>query len=237
MPRDWYAAVLVDEKELAGLVKDGINREFGDNLRTAVGAGEGVAIVSRYHTLSLINPHEGGEAPALDLAVQRARPIKGTLAGPGGEPLPGVTAVGLTAAPEQTVLEGPSFTVTGLNPRSTRNVYFHHGKLGLGKTLTLRGSEAEPLAVRLEPCGSVVGRLLGKNGKPVPGLSPSFSGRDPFLFAGAAIDEKGRFRAGLVPGQKYRLRLFPQRPLLRGDGWVVVESGQVKDLGDVLLGD
>jgi RNA polymerase sigma factor (sigma-70 family) len=154
-PRDWYAVALVDEEELAGLVKDGINREFGYHLRTAMGAEEGVAVVSLYHALSLINPREGAEAPELNLTVKRARPIRGTVVGPDGEALTGVEVVGLSPAPDDVPLESPSFTIRGLNMRSTRNVYFHHDKLGLGKTLTLRSDEAEPGSGGAETARSV----------------------------------------------------------------------------------
>jgi RNA polymerase sigma factor (sigma-70 family) len=234
-PRDWYAVALVDEKELAGLVKDGINREFGYNLRTAVGARQSIAIVSMYHTLALINPREGAEAPALDLTVQRARPIRGTVVGPNGEALTGVAVVGLSAHPALVFPETASFTVRGLNAHSTRNVYFYHAKLELGKTLTMRGDETEPVAVQLEPCGSVVGRLLDKSAKPTPGLGISFNSRDGLFGDQAQTDQKGRFRAQLIPGLEYRL--YPPRPLLRDSETVIVQSGQTKDLGDLTLGD
>jgi hypothetical protein len=236
-PRDWYAVALVDEEKLAGLVKDGINREFGYHLRTAVGSREGVAVVSLYHALALINPREWAEAPALELTVQRARPIKGTVVGPDGEALTGVAVVGLSPAPDDVPLESPSFTIRGLNQRSTRNVYFHHDKLGLGKTLTLHSDEAEPLTVQLEPCGSVVGRLTDKSGKPAPALGLTFRARDGHLFAQAETDPQGRFRALLVPGCKYAFGLYPPRPLLRDDTAVEVQSGQTKDLGDLTLGE
>jgi hypothetical protein len=234
-PRDWYMVALVDEEELAGLVKDGINREFGYHLRTAVGAEEGVAVVSLYHALALINPREGEEVPALEFTVQRARPIRGTVVGPDGEALSGVVVVGLAAFPGQVFLDSASFTVRGLNPRSTRNVYFYHAKSELGKILTLRGDEKEPLTVQLEPYGSVVGRLLDKKGKPVPGLGISFGSMHGLIGDQAETDQQGRFRAQLIPGLEYRL--YPPRPLLRDNQTVVVETSQVKDLGDLTLGD
>ena len=234
-PRDWYAVALVDEEKLAGLVKDGINREFGYHLRTAVGAEEGIAIVSMYHTIALINPREGEEVPALEFTVQRARPIRGTVVGPDGEALSGVVVVGLAAFPGQVFLDSASFTVRGLNPRSTRNVYFYHAKSELGKILTLRGDETEPLTVQLEPYGSVVGRLLDKKGKPVPGLGISFGSMHGLIGDQAETDQQGRFRAQLIPGLEYRL--YPPRPLLRDNQTVVVETSQVKDLGDLTFGD
>jgi hypothetical protein len=238
-PRDWYAVALVDEEKLAGLVKDGINREFGYHLRTAVGAEEGIAIVSMYHTIALINPREGAEVPALEFNVQRAKPIRGTVVGPDGEPASGVSVLGLTAFAQEVLLEGPSFTVRGLNPLSTRNVYFLQDKLGQGKTLTLRGDESEPLKVQLEPCGSVVGRIVDKEGKPVPDLGIVLNGKDGWLFAQAQTDTEGRFRVSVVPGRKYWIGPLPPRRLLRNGQEidVLLASGQIKEVGDLLLSD
>jgi RNA polymerase sigma factor (sigma-70 family) len=239
-PRDWYAAAIIDEEKLATLVKDGINEQFGHNLRSAVGPEEqGIVQVNRFNALSLINPEEGTSSLTLDLPLQRARPIKGTVVGPDGQPLSGATVVGLTAVPEdgEILLESASFTVRGLNPRGTRDVFFYHVALGLGKTVSLRGDETEPLTVQLKPCGTAVGRFLDKAGKPASGQYVAWIGKDYGLTAQAQADAEGRFRVALMPGRKYGLTLSPPHRLAREDLTVVVESGQIKDLGDLFLSD
>jgi RNA polymerase sigma factor (sigma-70 family) len=237
-PRDWYAAAIVDEKELATLAKDGIERESGTIIRAAVGAdAQGVVRVSQYNVVSLINPGEGATSMALDLLLQRSRPIKGTVFGPDGKPLAGATVAGLTAFPEEVSLESASFAVWGLNPCGARTVFFHHRTQGLGKTVIVPGDQTEPLTVQLEPCGSLVGRLVDMGAKPISGQSLHLSGKDGCLFTGAVTDHQGRFLAALVPGRKYWLTLLPPRRLLRDDQPVELRSVEVKDLGDLSVGD
>jgi hypothetical protein len=236
MPRDWYAVALLDEGKLATLVKDGITREFGYHLRVGTGYGESIVSPERYHDLALINPDEGPEPRALHLTVQRARPIRGTVVGPDGAVISGVSAFGLSTVDQMAVLEDASFTVHGLNPRSTRTVVFERDALGLGKTLTLRGDEAEPLTVQLEPYGAVVGRLVDANGKPMAELTLGLVGRNCPVRGYAQTDAQGRFRAALVPGCKYRLEQGPCR-LSRAIEGVVVRSGEIKELGDLRVSD
>jgi hypothetical protein len=158
-PRHRYAVVQVDEKELDALVPDGINHNRGHNPRSAVGAEmQDIVCVNKYHVLSLIDPRPRAELPALDLLVQSARTLQGTVVGPDGEPLPGAKVIGLTALPEAESLNSASFWVTGLNPQRPRDLFFHHRDKALGKLLTIHGNEPEPLTVQLEPCGTVSGR-------------------------------------------------------------------------------
>jgi hypothetical protein len=156
--------------------------------------------------------------------------------GPDGKPLSGVEVVGLTATPDDEMLDGPSFTVQGLNPRCGRDLFFRHGGQGLGKALTVRGDEAGPLTVQLEPCGSVIGRVVDKGGEPVPRVSLSFRLGDRMDVV-AETDRDGCFRAALLSWQKYTLAPYSPRRLLKDVGDIEVESGQTKDLGDLPLAD
>jgi hypothetical protein len=233
-PREWYALAMVDEDALAALVNDGISHDFGLHLRTAFGADkQGFLSPDRYNVLSLINPGEGTELPALDLTLQRSRPITGTVVGLDGQPLSGTAVAGLNGPAEDMVLEDASFTVRGLNPHQNRTVVFHHYKFGLGKTLIVHGDQTEPLTVQLEPCGSVVGRLVDKGGKPISAAGLGLNARDGGLSSGAQTDQQGRFRAAVVPGRKYWLGAFPPLRLVGRDQVVELKSGQVKDLGDL----
>jgi hypothetical protein len=193
--------------------------------------------VNQYNALSLINPNERAELPALDFALQPARTLHGTVLGPDGKPLAGVNVTGLTAPPRDEVLEGASFTVTGLNPRCSRDLFFHHREKGLGKLLTIRGDATEALTVQLDVWGSVSGRLVGKGGKPVPGVTLWFLRRNQEMDAVTQTDRDGRFRASLAPGQPYSLGLQGSRRLLRDVGDFEVVSGRSKDLGDLRLAD
>jgi hypothetical protein len=236
-PRNSYAVALVDDGEWADFFRDGVNRGGGRHLNTAVGGDRsGILGVNKYNALSPINPDEKAESVALDLTLQPARTLPGTVVGPDGKPLTGVEVFGLTALPDEETLESASFTVTGLNPRGTRELCFHHREIGLGKVLAVRGDESGPLTVRLEPCGSVLGRLVDKSGNPVPGVTVWLrGGNGPGVLA--KTDREGRFRGALPPGTKCSLRLYNSRRSLRAAPEVEVESGRDKDLGDLALGD
>ena len=49
---------------------------------------------------------------------------------------------------------------------------FYHPTNNLGKVQKVRGERGSPLRVKLEPLGSVRGRVLDKDGRPWPGLDP-----------------------------------------------------------------
>jgi len=234
-PRDSYAVARLDDRELANLFGDDADHGGGSWLYTATGGNFGAwrRCIDRYNALTLIHPDEKAKSLTLNVTVQAARPLRGTVIGPDGQPLRGVRVCGLTSMPDAEMLEGPSFLVEGLNPQRTRELSFHHQEKGLGKVLTIRGDETKEWTVQLEPCGEVIGRVVNGAGRPVPGVSIRFGRADNGLDAKAETDHQGRFHAALVPGFQCQWRLPTQRTI----HVLTVESGQTKDLGDLLLGD
>jgi RNA polymerase sigma factor (sigma-70 family) len=234
-PRDSYASAWLDGKELAGLCqgvpvgRSSAWAHFAD--RTAHSSAR---VVDRYNALALIKP-DGRAAPAkLDFVLHRARPLRGTVVGPAGEPLAGVKVCGLTSMPDAEVLPSAAFTVEGLNPRVPRQMSFYHGEKRLGKTLTLRGEPPEALTVRLERCGEVIGRVADRAGEPVAKMTVAFSRPGNGMDVLVKTDPQGRFRAALVPGLGYGYGV----PRLIGDlDELEVGPGQVRDLGDLRLTD
>ena len=187
--------------------------------------------VDKYNLLVPINPPEGSQSLTLDLALQKAHTVPGTVVGPDGRPLSGVKVIGLTSTSGDERLEGASFTVIGLNPRRSRDLFFQDAEKNLGKHLTIRGDEKRPLTVPLEPCGSVIGRMVDKRGQPVPQFAVYFQPGDDM----AKTDSEGRFRMDVVPDQKYSLFMF--RNLLKDVSGFQVGSSRCLDLGDLTLGD
>jgi RNA polymerase sigma factor (sigma-70 family) len=237
-PRDSYASAWLDEEELAALCKGPVNHGPGSWAHIADRpVGSAARCVDRYNALALIDPPPGASPPPLAFTLHRARPLRGTVVGPDGEPLAGVRVSGLTSMPDAETLAGASFTVEGLNPHVPRRLSFFHREKQLGKTLTVSGDGAQELTVRLEPCGAVVGRVVDRSGKPVPREVVWFGRLDHGIDARAETDEQGRFRAALVPGLKYPLQAPAARLLPKGLGELEVASGQTTDLGDVSLAD
>jgi protocatechuate 3,4-dioxygenase beta subunit len=176
-----------------------------------------------YNSLVLLEPGEKEDALVRDVALERPQERQGQVVGPDGQPLTGVTVGGLTRRPwEEKTLKGAEFTVRDLNPKAPRSLRFRHKDKNLGLFLGYVPAEKDgPLVAKLQPCGSLSGRILDQDGQPLPGVR---------LDIGATTDNEGRFRVeGLIAG-KYDVRQGPQVPYAWG---VVVEPGKHKDLGDL----
>jgi RNA polymerase sigma factor (sigma-70 family) len=232
-PQDSYAVARVDDSELADLFHDGLNHGGDQGLHTAFGADRARILgINRFSALALINPSETAQIPALDLTLQPAGTVQGNLVDPAGAPLTGVEVVGLSALPDEEMLNSDSFTVTRLNPRRSRDLFFHHPGKELGRVVTIPGDHKGPLTVQLDPCGSVVGRLVNQRGNPMPGITVWLrGGRGLEIMSQTGRD--GRFRGSLLPGQSYSLRIQGSWPLARDPGPVEVSSGRSTDVGDL----
>jgi RNA polymerase sigma factor (sigma-70 family) len=131
--------------------------------------------------------------------------------------------------------------------RPRRMIFYDRGRKLFG-TLTLKGAEKGPVAVRLRPCGAVRGRLVAEDGKPLAGINVNatyYEGRfwsmHAFIHGARPVftDANGAFAIDeLIPGTE--LQLWPRSPK-RGRHWPLiantlkVEPGRTTDLGDVRL--
>jgi hypothetical protein len=186
------------------------------------------------NTIVEINPKPDDEALTCDLTVVPARTLKGTVLGPDGKPLAGARQY------RDQTLPGSEFTVWGLPPgklRKPRVIDFVHEGKKLAGYVTVHGDEKEPLQVRLQPWGTLTGRVVTPEGKPLTGVKVSCvsHGGDSFT------DKQGRFRIeGLTPGLKYEEVYVSKEslvlPLLGGEPKnLTVKPGETKDLGDLKI--
>jgi hypothetical protein len=218
------------------------------------------------HAFVRIDPSEkDAKSATFEIALEPAAAVKAEAVGPDGKPFRGYYVAGLTASPRNNVSwmvpkDSPAFTVRGLDVRRPRTVVLFSADKKLGKAQVVRGDEAGPLQVRLEPLSSLTGRLLDADGRPWPGLPVrallSRKGEDAarlpvqfFITRGtwvanlersAKTDDEGKFRLdGLLPGLRYTLVVSEEgsadadRLVFQRDSVSPPEAGRDEDLGDL----
>jgi RNA polymerase sigma factor (sigma-70 family) len=223
-------------------------------------------VLEEYHALVPINPSpRDPKSCVCDVALEPGQTLNGSVADADGRPLAGAHAAGLRPltrfwfrAAER--LQTASFAAGGMGPGRRRVLLFVHPEKKLARVLTLRGDEPGPLTVRLEPTGSVAGRILDARGRPWPGLKVTATYRVEELREAAPdqrrlpwelflsqdswgkvlnretmTDAEGRFRLdGLVPGVEYDLRAAGgEGAAVLAREWVSTRAGVTRDLGEM----
>jgi hypothetical protein len=192
------------------------------------------------HTLVEIDPPEKAESLSQDILLDPGRMPRATVVGPDGKPLAGAQALGLTAyhkSPNWTraPLKGAECTVYGLGADDERQVVFVHPDRRLAGTLKVRGDAKGPLTVKLEPWGTVTGRLVRPGGMPQPGVLLQVADR-MLPNTSFQTDKDGRFRVeGLAPGVKYTLEVVRKgKPTGQVFAGLTIKAAEARDLGDVV---
>jgi RNA polymerase sigma factor (sigma-70 family) len=188
-----------------------------------------------FHTIIEVSPKPGDESIMCDVVLDPGRTLKGTVLGPDGKPLAGARVAGLRPLGywEAQPLKEAEFTLRGLSAGERRRLQMVHEGKKLAGWLEVRGDEKGPVRVRLEPWGSVRGRLVTPDGVPMTNVSIGI-GSLPRVQPG----KDGKFRIdGLAPGLKYNLSVTKESYLLESSGKGVKDlttrPGETKDLGDV----
>jgi hypothetical protein len=201
---------------------------------------------SQFHALAAVDLDPKAEAPALDLQVDPGRTLTIHVVDPEGRPIGRTKASGLSPRgyyldEEQ---ESPTIEVRALEPSEPRRVTITHEGRKLIGSVSLKGDESGPMTVRLQPWGTITGRMVDEDGRPRGGLSLNnlFAYNidpqphaDRGTLSSLPIGRDGRFRIeGLVPGLKYGGGAS-EGYMYRGDLFrdVTVAPGEVKDLGDL----
>jgi hypothetical protein len=153
--------------------------------------------------------------------------------------------------------------MTGLHGDRTRALVVLDQERKLGAVAAVRGDSDRPFEVKLQPLGTLTGRLVDAEGKPLPERKVLlFLWLDPKKFENlpeewcrfdslihtawrdfttreAPTDSQGRFRIdGLLPGQRYDLnagrgRLDRREALTHRYRDLRVEPGKVKDADEL----
>ncbi len=120
------------------------------------------------HVFVEINPAPGTKEMTVDLQVDPGRTVQGTIVGPDDRPLIGGVEIQTLDAfqrSQQTPWLTSTFEVKGLLTGADRVDFLHAGRK-LAGSLRLKGDETGKLTVKLQPWGTVVGRIVDEDGKP-----------------------------------------------------------------------
>jgi RNA polymerase sigma factor (sigma-70 family) len=198
-----------------------------------LGGGTRMPLLGQYNALVLLEPDEQTKTLEKDIALDTGGERHGRVVGPDGKPLAGALIGGLGL---RVVVRGADFVVRGINLGQRRPLLFLHKEKSLGFYLkALPDDKADPLVIKLQPCGSISGRLLDVDGQPMANF------RFGLAAAGGLVgvyttDKDGRFHLqGLVPGLMHRLE-NPQAGAMEIAS-TVVQSGKATDLGDLHLSE
>jgi len=198
--------------------------------------------------LKEIDPAQGAETANCDFAVDPGGTIHVSLVDRAGQPVSGASLQGESGTGEgwTPVSMKPTFDVINLAPRERRTIEIYHRERQIGKHLVFTFDEKTPwtMTVTLEPCATLVGRLVDADGVPVRGIEIHASpapGSWPWLFTPIETSRAdGRFECrGLYPGCKYDLAVALPHGItidvqfLRSG--IEIEPGKVINLGDVKL--
>jgi RNA polymerase sigma factor (sigma-70 family) len=217
---------------------------FGDmdTINTASGEGWAGTPQSQFSAIVLVNPAEDSGPLAAESVLERDVKREVRAVGPKDEVLMGVTIEGEGGEVDKSGM----LTIATLNPLRPKRFIFKHTKRKLAGCLIARGDETAPYTVKLEPWGTIVGRLVDKDGNPRPSVDLMTSDwqtamRNPargVISFGQKTGADGRFRYdALVPGQEYSANAVGDQAMKGGFGAVidrvVLKPGETRDLGDV----
>jgi hypothetical protein len=204
-----------------------------------------------FHAIVAIDPAPRTDSLTCELALDPGKSRAGSVVGPDGEPLAGCVAINLfppTMSQQVETLTSAAFTANALDPKHARHLFFRHHEKKLAAVVEARGDENGPLAVRLQPSGSVTGRIVDDDGRPATGVAikvnygPGQFADVPYFFTllEAAVGNDGRFRIdGLIAGVVYDLdlRAGAATGTVLGDlaKGIKLPPGEVRDLGDLKL--
>jgi RNA polymerase sigma factor (sigma-70 family) len=224
--------------------------ELGDNTPIHI-------IVSAYHTCRMIDVPADVETFTVDLELTRGGSRRGRVVDPDGRPVAGALVYGLSVEWEVKPLDDAGFDVIGLESGKPRTVSFMHKDRRLAGSVDLEPGD-DPVDVRLQPCGSAVGRLVDPDGSPLAGAMVGVSlqnrrGEHIPLNIGLwpsgeffTADQDGRFRVeglnpdlvahlGFRPRSEPGVFLIPESSKDAALKHLTVKPGETLDLGEIHL--
>jgi protocatechuate 3,4-dioxygenase beta subunit len=218
----------------------------GDRIYTS--AGNSIEFLGLEGVVKVLDFAEGTQKATVNLSVDRGKTLAVRIEDPEGKPLPGAVVSGMTELwPIAFSLKKAECTLFALDGVHQRHVVFYHRERKLGGHILVRGDEKEAITVRMEPLGTVTGRLLDPDGQPIPNIEVALSmplkvESELFRFVNAnrepvKTDKDGNFRLeGVLPKLIFQLSLRKGRTYYMGEpkiGDKQLGPGKTLELGDV----
>jgi beta-lactamase regulating signal transducer with metallopeptidase domain len=188
-----------------------------------------------------INPPKEATTVRCDLALERGETIRVTLVDRQSKPVSGCTVTGRANRDNYAPVPQATFDLENLSLGETRPILIEQKERAIGKFLLLKFDEKSPrtMSITLEPCATLVGRILDEEGVPLGGthlVAHPYSGRDFWLRLSSVVcNADGTFKyTGLVPGCDYAVQAEgTQMDLKVIAKRLKVEPGELIDLGDI----
>jgi RNA polymerase sigma factor (sigma-70 family) len=200
---------------------------------------------------TILHPEAKATSLQVDVGFDPGARVTLHVTDPEGKPVSGVTVVGPgTYGFRPPTFTGAEIVVGGIDPQGRPvQLYLLHRERKLCAEVKVKGDETGPIAVQLKPCGSVKGRVVDGNGKPIANVRAALQMTDAVaddllrqkLFRGTseiATDAEGRFTfPALFPDVEFDV--YTTRPGFRmssGDiRRMILQTGEQKDLGELRL--
>jgi RNA polymerase sigma factor (sigma-70 family) len=222
----------------------------------------GTLAALNFHAFVDVFPKADDESVKVEFVLETGGIAQVKLIGPDGQPVSGALAAGLCDDWSDDIDPLPQkaeFTALGLKADRPRLLCFAHEEMKLAGSVVVRGDEKDAVTVKLVPWGTVSGRLLDTDGKPIRKATLAFTeipqrqqGQPRMLDTGLHVvvhwayqkkpdptprtDAEGRFRVeALVPGLKYNLAWLDAGRSGLAFSNLILEPGETRDLGDVKL--
>jgi hypothetical protein len=225
------------------LVPVAFNNDMGGRYFTV--AGGMVAPLSLRHAVKRLDLAPDSSEVKRDLFVDRGRTLTLKIQDAEGKPLAGATVCVEGRMASQ--FKDAAGTLFALDPKQPHLLVLLHPERKLAGVLTVRGDEKEPLTARLAPTGSLTGRLVDLDGRPIADADISLFFKDftvrQLYFQ---LDEQrppirsgkdGRFRVeGVLPDLEFYLTIRRGRKYLNTEpeiGSKQVKTGETLDLGEL----
>jgi RNA polymerase sigma factor (sigma-70 family) len=197
-----------------------------------------------HDTLAEVNPTKGADKVTCNLQLLPGRTQKVRVLDPDGKALTGVRIAGQFA---REFFSEPGnnaeVTVFGMESSKPRLLLLQHEGKKLSGVLGLKGTERGPVAIKLQPSASVLGRLVDAEGVPMRHADftvfYNHEADKNVLHAHSkhrlVTDAEGRFRVGgMVSGVHYMAHVRLKGTMYPGIAFdLTLKTGEIKDLGDV----